>query len=127
MHAGQVPLQELGVPLQIRDVPVQWKAPLGSLPMSATVYRVVSGKFSPEVLSNLLTIATLTQKDRARPSWDGARNNDLSFRDAGGVHFLDILPDEGHVILRDTKAIASPHEVIEDVPNETPHGLNSLH
>jgi hypothetical protein len=112
-------LQQLGAPLQVQGVPVEWKAPLSGLPASATAYRVVSGKFSPLVLSNLLTMATLTQKDRTRPSWDGARNDDLSFRDAAGVRFLDIIPDEGHVVMRNTKAIASPHEVIEGVPDET--------
>jgi hypothetical protein len=118
VQAEEIPLQELGQPWQGGDIPIRWKASLQNLPSSAAVYRVVSGTFSPGVVSNLLKLAGLTEKDRKKPSWDGARKQDLSFRDNDEVHILDISPEEGFVVLRDTEAIAEPRERVTGVPDD---------
>jgi hypothetical protein len=117
VRPAEHPLQELGLPWQAGDIPIRWEASLSQLPSSATVYRVVSAAVSPSVLSNLLALAGLNHRNRVRPSWDGARDRDLSFRDTEETVFLDFVPDEGFVILRNTKAIVLERENVRGVPS----------
>lgn len=118
VQAEEIPLQELGQPWPGGDISIHWKASLQDLPSSAAVYRVVPSTFSPDVVSNLLRLAGLTEKDRKKPSWDGARERDLSFRDDEEVHILTISPEEGFVTLRNTKAITLPRERVVGVPDD---------
>jgi hypothetical protein len=117
-QAGEPSLERLGVPWRVGDATVQWNATLHDLPSSAAVYRVVSGEFSPVVLSNLLRLAHLSERNRVKPQWEGATERDLSFRDASETRILDLIPDDGYAILRNTKAIASPREPAKGVPDE---------
>lgn len=117
-QAGEPSLERLGVPWHLGDATVQWNATLHDLPSSASVYRVVSGGFSPAVVSNLLRLAHLSGRNRVKPQWEGATERDLSFRDTSETRILDVIPDEGYAILRNTKAIAPPREPVKGVPDE---------
>jgi hypothetical protein len=111
-------LKELGLQWAAGDIPIHWDASLDSLASSSTVYRVTVNSFSPSTLSNLLALAGLTHKNRVRPSWDGARpDRDLSFRDPKETRFLDIVPSEGFVILRNSEATVFQRGTILDVPS----------
>jgi hypothetical protein len=89
------------------------------MPLSAAVYGVVSGPFSPAVLSNLSVLAGLTEKDRGKPSWDDVQPKDLWYSDSGGNRTLGVLPDRGHAVIRSKNAIALPHQPVEGVPSES--------
>src|SRR5438132_3773905 len=93
--AGSPLPDALGVPWAARDTPIRWEASLDKLPSSAAVYRVVSVPFPATVLSNLLLLAGLTEKDRGKPTWDGARPEDLWFTDSEGNRTLGVHTQTG--------------------------------
>jgi hypothetical protein len=62
--AAGLPLRELGDPLQFAGYDIVWEAPTNSLPARLWVYRALTTKFSPVVVSNLMALGSFSLKDK---------------------------------------------------------------
>src|SRR4051794_28393968 len=67
-----LPLQRLGEPIHGTNFELRWRAPSNGLLKTVWVYRLLPRKTAPETFSNLLAMASLTEKDRKQVSADGA-------------------------------------------------------
>jgi len=61
-----LPLNEMGKPFSSPNLVVQWKVETNVFPRTVSVYRILPTKFSPVVISNLLSIAKLTANDQTK-------------------------------------------------------------
>src|SRR6266536_3244665 len=94
---------------------LEWKASTNGWPESLWVYKVVSQEFSEPVISNLLAIASLSPKDRAKPPRDvSALDKGASYFTArDGSRHLAICPAKGWIEYKDERAEARMTEPAE--------------
>jgi hypothetical protein len=59
-----------GTPFRRSDLKIIWNIATNTLPAAVWVYRVLPNRFSPAVISNLLAICSLTEKEKTREDND---------------------------------------------------------
>jgi hypothetical protein len=116
----------------LQSAKIDWAAPTNGWPDKLWVYKVIAQDFSAAVLSNLLEIAALAEKDRAKPPLylREADPKALYFSSQDGTRHLALCPSLGWIDFADEKAAsASQLQPVEGVPGQaetTRLGLNYL-
>jgi hypothetical protein len=80
------------------NLDVRWDASMKTIPSKVWIYRLLPNKFSPEVISNVMTLCSFTEKDKTESnangmtfqSSDGSRKLSVSFP-SGTIHYE--IPD----------------------------------
>ena len=93
------------------DLDVRWDAPTNTLPPEIWVYQLLPRNLSPQIMSNLMTACSFTDKDKA------AHGNALAFDSPDGSRHLRLNPALG-IIDYQTTHHRSPTNLVRDVPTE---------
>ena len=93
------------------DLDVRWNAPTNKMPASIWIYHLLPRKLSPQIISNLMTVCSFTEKDKTE-------NGDLLiFNSPDGSRHLRVSWPWG-IIDYQTKHQVSPTNLIEGVPSK---------
>ncbi len=104
--------KEFGFPIPAHaDLDVRWNAPTNKIPAVVWVYHLLPRKLSPQIISNLMTACSFTEKDKTE-------NGDLLiFNSTDGSRQLRVSWPWG-IIDYQTKHQVSPTNLIEGVPSK---------
>lgn len=106
-------LRRVGVPFRFEMDRIEWQAPLGHLPETLPVYRIVDREFPAEVISNLMEITSFTTKERTV--------NDkqvMIFRNKERTRYLSVMRKLGAIHYDDRAAVSPPGQPVRGVPSE---------
>jgi hypothetical protein len=93
------------------DLDVRWDAPINALPPKIWVYQLLPRTLSPQIMSNLMTACSFTDKDKTE------HGNGLFFNSPNGSRHLRVTSSLG-IIDYQTARRRSPTNLVEDVPTE---------
>src|ERR1017187_1201620 len=74
------------------DLDVRWEASTKMIPSNIRIYRILPNKFSPEVISNVMTLCSFTEKDET-----GRNTNGTTFQNSAGSQKLSISFPSGSI------------------------------
>jgi hypothetical protein len=114
-ESAELPPLGSGIHFRRTNLVVNWKAPTAPWPRTLWVYRVIPMYFSPTVISNVMSICSVTEKDKKDYGTNG-----MVFSPPGGSRNLRISFPEGSVEYWSTRAYGRT-EMAKDVP-----GTNKL-
>jgi len=90
---------------------LRWVAPTTAMPESVWIYRLLPNKFSPEIISNIKGLCSLTEKDKVNQSTNGA-----TFKSQDGSRRLSIAFRSGSMDYEAVERQYGPTNLAEGVP-----------
>jgi hypothetical protein len=104
-----------------QETQITWATPTNNWPERLWVYKVIPQDFSAAVLSNILNVASFTEKDRAKPP-SYVREADrraIYFSNRDETKHLSICPSLGWIDYADEKAVSpSQLQPVAGVPDQ---------
>jgi hypothetical protein len=88
-----------------------WMAPTAAIPDSVWIYRLLPNKFSPEIISNVTGLCSLTAKEKVNQSTNGA-----TFKSRDGSRKLSISFQPGSIDYETAERQYGPTNLAEGVP-----------
>jgi len=111
--AENVRFKQFGTHIPARpDLDVRWNPPADALPSQIWVYHLLPTKFSPKVVANLMSLSSLTEKDRTESSTNG-----MLFKSPDQSRTLRISFPSGS-IQYEVSTPYNPTNLTKDVPNK---------
>jgi hypothetical protein len=90
---------------------VRWVAPSTAIPDSVWIYRLLPNKFTPDIISNITSLCSLTEKDKVNQSINGA-----TFKSRDRSRKLSIAFRSGSIDYETAERQYSPSKLAEGVP-----------
>lgn len=115
-------LEDFGYPLQNKELVVAWMTATNQFPASLNVYQVGTAAWSPEFLSNIVTLGEFKEPSIVLKALAPALNGqDARFSEdapRGSRKSLVLNPSKGRLYFRHEGVIALPREPVMGVPSE---------
>jgi len=105
-----LPFPNQGAILQRTNLDVRWKAPKHPWPKTLWTYQMVPTKFPPTLVSNLMSLADFTEKDR----WGSISTNGVAYYNV--KNRLMVSDAEGEIDFERELGKYGPTNLAEDVP-----------
>lgn len=90
---------------------VRWEAPTKAIPSKVWIYRLLPNKFAPEIISNIMILCSLTDKDKIEQSTNG-----VTFKSPDGARTLSISFPSGWIHYETAQRHYGPTNLAEGVP-----------
>ncbi len=118
-QAARVWFDEKGRAFYSKKIEIVWAAPINQLAASLWVFKTVYTKFSPAVVSNLVTLGNFAGRDQKFVAYNGEKlsKDILAYRSQDDRSYLTIAPAHGFAELYNPD-LSDFKEPLENVPGQ---------